>query len=60
MPLFVFNCAQRLRGCCPALASSAGHGPHQACKWILIQVEKLLRGTSDERLKAQRLDIPPS
>jgi len=35
MPLFVFvfDCAQRLHGCCPALALSAGHGPRKrACK----------------------------
>jgi len=32
MPLLVFACAQRLHGCWPALALSAGHGPHQACK----------------------------
>lgn len=32
MPLLVFDCAQRLRGCCPALALSAEHGPHQVCK----------------------------
>jgi hypothetical protein len=33
MPLFVFGCAQRLHGCCPALALSAGHGPrNRVCK----------------------------
>jgi hypothetical protein len=33
MPLLVFDCAQRLHGCCSALALRAGHGPrNRACK----------------------------
>ena len=32
MPRYVFDCAQRLHGCCLALTLSVGHGPHRACK----------------------------
>ena len=35
MPLFIFNCAQRLHGCCRALPISAGHREQTiACKLL--------------------------